>query len=74
MEDGMIQLTSREFGELERSIQELTRILATLDELGAGIAGIHVSAAIEQLNKNLEAIVLMRGDGTGAFFFPEASG
>ncbi|MBV7267138.1 hypothetical protein [Erythrobacter ani] len=42
--------------ELQAVIDTLDDQLATLDELGAGIAAIHVNAAIEQLHSNIATI------------------
>ncbi|WP_108790843.1 hypothetical protein [Erythrobacter sp. Alg231-14] len=53
----MINLTIGETLELQDCRRALERTLDRLDHLGAGLAAIHVNAAIEQLNGNLEAIV-----------------
>lgn len=52
----MIHVTVSELEELKESIATLEGILATLDLIGAGIAAIHVDAAINQLQNNLEFI------------------
>ena len=69
----MIQLTSRELAELKSCKQELEGVLELLDAAGAGIAAIHVSAAIEQLKANL--LVLTSNDISGPrhCIFPEAN-
>lgn len=68
----MIQMTTREVDELRQCQQALEQVLATLDSAGAGIAAIHVNAAIEQLKKNL-ALVKTAGPGIGdtGFFVPQ---
>ena len=43
-----------ELAELARCRSELEDVLDRLDELGAGIAAIHVDAAIAQLQANIE--------------------
>lgn len=43
--------------ELRVSLAALEAVLARLDQLGAGIAAIHVDAAISQLKNNLEIVV-----------------
>ena len=50
----MIHISIRELGELQESLVALDRVLETLDRIGAGIAAIHVDAAIDQLRNNLE--------------------
>lgn len=45
-----------ELAKLKQSLASLEAILETLDELGAGIAAIHVDAAINQLKSNLEVV------------------
>lgn len=52
----MINLTIGETIELQECRRVLEDTLKTLDHLGAGIAAIHVNAAIEQLTSNLETI------------------
>ena len=42
--------------ELRECCERLNEVLQTLDRMGAGIAAIHVDAAIEQLCTNLELI------------------
>lgn len=49
----MIHMTTHEVDDLKHCKRTLERVLATLDTVGAGIAAIHVNAAIEQLGKNL---------------------
>ena len=39
---------------MQESLVALDRVLETLDRIGAGIAAIHVDAAIDQLRNNLE--------------------
>ncbi len=48
--------------ELQDCRRTLHRTLNRLDALGAGIAAIHVNAAIEQLTSNLEMIGKSRSD------------
>ena len=45
----MIHISIRELGELQESLVALDKVLETLDRIGAGIAAIHVDAAIDQL-------------------------
>lgn len=52
----MIELTLSETLELQECSRTLHTTLQRLDQLGAGIAAIHVNAAIEQLSSNLEMI------------------
>lgn len=52
----MINLSISETLELQDCRKTLQCTLKRLDMLGAGIAAIHVNAAIEQLTSNLEAI------------------
>ena len=52
----MIQLTSLEIDDIDHCKRELEAVLKVLDTVGAGIAAIHVNAAIEQLKKNLVAV------------------
>ena len=52
----MLHVTLSELAELTRSLTLLEDILATLDQVGAGIAAIHVDAAINQLKNNLDAV------------------
>ena len=56
----MIHLTKREVDDLRLCQRALERVLATLDSTGAGIAAIHVDAAIEQLKKNLALAKVIR--------------
>ncbi len=50
----MIHISIRELGELQESVVALDKVLETLDRIGAGIAAIHVDAAIDQLRNNLD--------------------
>ena len=52
----MINLTIGETIELQECRRALEQTLSALDHLGAGIAAIHVNAAVEQLTSNLEMI------------------
>lgn len=52
----MLHVTLDELAELKNSLTLLEDILTTLDQVGAGIAAIHVDAAINQLKSNLQAI------------------
>lgn len=52
----MIHITAQELGELRSSLVSLEAVLETLDRIGAGIAAIHVDAAIDQLRNNLEVV------------------
>ena len=70
----MIQLTACEIDELKYCESELERILVLLDAAGAGIAAIHVNAAIEQLKKNLHTIGASNGEVVPFFLFPEDKG
>ncbi|UAB77097.1 hypothetical protein INR77_09655 [Erythrobacter sp. SCSIO 43205] len=54
----MIRMTTKEVHDLKQSKLALEDILVTLDRAGAGIAAIHVNAAIEQLKKNLSSVRL----------------
>ena len=65
----MIQLTSHEIDDLKYCLRELEGVLALLDTAGAGIAAIHVNAAIEQLKKNLEVVEAGGKDTNGASLF-----
>ncbi|KEO91351.1 hypothetical protein EH31_01415 [Erythrobacter longus] len=67
----MIQLTSYEIDDIEHCKQELEAVLQILDHAGAGIAAIHVNAAIEQLKRNLAALAPQSGNGRPAFFVEE---
>lgn len=70
---GMIQLTTCEIDDLKYCRRELEGVLELLDAAGAGIAAIHVNAAIEQLKKNLNAVEPSNGSGASIFRFPEAN-
>ena len=50
----MIHISISELGELQESLVALDKVLETLDRIGAGLAAIHVDAAIDQLRNNLE--------------------
>jgi hypothetical protein len=52
----VIHLTIGDTIELQECRKVLEGALASLDHLGAGLAAIHVNAAIEQLASNLEMI------------------
>jgi hypothetical protein len=65
----MIQLTSHEIDDLKYCLRELEGVLTLLDKAGAGIAAIHVNAAIEQLKKNLQAVATGGNDAYGAALF-----
>lgn len=52
----MIHVTFHELEDLKSSLATLEDVLEKLDRLGAGIAAIHVDAAINQLKNNLEVI------------------
>ena len=52
----MLHVTLGELAELKRCLTSLEDILASLDKVGAGIAAIHVDAAINQLKNNLDVI------------------
>lgn len=71
----MIHITTCEVDDLKHCQEALERVLAMLDTAGAGIAAIHVDAAIEQLKKN---ILLANADSVSvedtAFYVPEDNG
>lgn len=50
----VIHLTEVELDELGGCVVGLKSVLRTLDKIGAGIAAIHVDAAINQLQLNIE--------------------
>ncbi len=52
----MLHVTLGELAELKRCLTSLEDILTALDKVGAGIAAIHVDAAINQLKNNLDVI------------------
>ena len=58
----MIHITTREVDDLRQCERTLEQVLAALDSAGAGIAAIHVNAAIEQLKKNLAVVAVNRAD------------
>lgn len=71
----MIQLTSHEIDDLKHCLRELEGVLALLDKAGAGIAAIHVNAAIEQLKKNLQVVETGGKDANGlSLFFKNENG
>lgn len=49
----MGHISSGELAELQDCVSSLKAILSRLDRIGAGIAAIHVDAAIEQLGSNI---------------------
>ena len=53
----MLIVTPQEMRELRHCLSTLEAVLANLDHLGAGIAAIHVDAAVNQLKGNLEVII-----------------
>lgn len=52
----MLHVSIEEFIALKDSVESLRDILSTLDQIGAGIAAIHVDAAIHQLESNIEVV------------------
>ena len=52
----MIHMTTNEVVDLKQCQHALERVLVSLDTAGAGIAAIHVNAAIEQLKRNMAVI------------------
>lgn len=52
----MIYMTTNEVVDLKQCQHALERVLVSLDTVGAGIAAIHVNAAIEQLKRNMAVI------------------
>lgn len=70
----MIQLTSCEIDDLGHCKRELEVALGMLDAVGAGIAAIHVNAAIEQIKSNLAAIESVEDEAGGIFFVKEDVG
>lgn len=52
----MIHNNKSDWLELEACLRALEQTLVKLDDAGAGIAAIHVDAAIHHLNGNLKAI------------------
>jgi len=67
----MFQLTSCEIDDLDHCKRELESVLKILDCAGAGIAAIHVDAAIEQLKSNIAAVAPEAGINTPLFFVQE---
>ena len=59
-ENIVVQLKKRELAELEQCVCTLEEVLVSLDTIGAGIAAIHVDAAINQLKTNLENLHVAR--------------
>ena len=70
----MFQLTSYEIDELIDCKRELESVLLRLDAAGAGIAAIHVNAAVEQLNKNLRTVGGSKPMNDQLLSFPEDNG
>lgn len=70
----MIRLTSCEIDDLDHCKRELEGVLGILDTVGAGIAAIHVNAAIEQIKSNLGAIRSMTSPKTDVYFVKEDIG
>lgn len=70
----MIQLTSLEIDDIDHCKRELEAVLKVLDTVGAGIAAIHVNAAIEQLKKNLAAVTPDCDPMRSVFFVKEDLG
>ncbi len=70
----MIHMKTHEVEDLRQCQRTLERVLASLDTAGAGIAAIHVNAAIEQLKKNL-SVVAADSESVDAthIFFPESN-
>ena len=62
----MLNFETSEVLEFHECLAVLERTLQRLDLLGAGIAAIHVNAAIEQLKGNIEAIELNELRGLGS--------
>ena len=58
----MLEYTKSEMLELDECRRNLQNVLRRLDDIGAGIAAIHVNAAIEQLQKNLNTVESTRLD------------
>ena len=69
----MIHLTSRELDDLNQCSHQLESVLRILDAMGAGIAAIHVNAAIEQLRKNIDAAAPERLVQAEDLLFPEGN-
>ena len=67
----MFQLTSCEIDDLIDCKRELENVLIRLDAAGAGIAAIHVNAAVEQLNNNLRAVGAYKAAKGPSLIFPE---
>lgn len=53
----MLHVTTEELAKLRLSLASLEIVLKTLDEVGAGIAAIHVDAAINQLRGNIDVVL-----------------
>ncbi|MEP0392515.1 MAG: hypothetical protein ABJ205_07420 [Erythrobacter sp.] len=70
----MIQLTSCEIDNIQDCRRDLEAVLKILDTVGAGIAAIHVNAAIEQLKKNLAIAVPETEPNRSPFFVEEDLG
>ncbi|MEE4200668.1 hypothetical protein [Erythrobacter sp.] len=52
----MLHITTEELHELHFCLAKLDGVLERLDRIGAGIAAIHVDAAIHHLRDNLDAV------------------
>lgn len=61
----MLHVTPDELTRLKASLTSLESVLQTLDEIGAGIAAIHVDAAITQLRNNIEVVIDNTAAATG---------
>lgn len=71
----MIHLTLVEAEDINQCVGELQNILGRLDAVGAGIAAIHVNAAIEQLGKNLQCVMVDEDNAGGEYLLvPENNG
>lgn len=70
----MIQLTSCEIDDIAHCKRQLEAVLKMLDNVGAGIAAIHVNAAIEQIKHNLAAVTPENDPMKPTFFVEEDLG
>ena len=61
----MTQTELAEQLELQECERQLEQVLRRLDQVGAGIAAIHVNAAIEQLKANQTRVIAMSSCETG---------
>lgn len=59
----MIHIDSGELNELRHCVGALELVLAKLDRIGAGIAAIHVDAAIDQLRNNIDVVIPCDAEG-----------